>query len=80
MTSDVVGQKAEKLTKNWVITIGCFDARHYYLSAGANGVVNLVALAQFKGSTHGLRHRSLITVGECGFDLKGLSHGSLLRI
>ena len=80
MASDVGSQEAEELAEYRVVTVGCFDARQHHLAAGANGVVDLVALAQLEGTTHGFRHRGLVAIGECGFDFEGRGHGSLLRI
>jgi hypothetical protein len=65
MASNVGSQKAEELTEHWVVHVRCFSAREHHLSAGANGVVDLVALSQLEGTTHGSNGRADSPVNPC---------------
>src|SRR5690606_9398121 len=75
MAGEVGSQEAEELAEHRVVAVRCFGAREHHLSAGANGVMNLVALTQLEGTTDGLRHRGLVAISEGGFGFESRGHG-----
>src|SRR5690606_12650462 len=77
MAGNVPGQEAQELSEHRVIAFEGLGAGQHYLTTGADGVVNLVALAEPKGTTHDFRHRGLVAVGQRGFCFEGGGHGAL---
>src|SRR5690606_17400134 len=77
MACNVPGQEAQELSEHRVIAFGGLGTGQHDLATGADGVVNLVALAEPKDTTHGFRHCGLVAVGQRGFDFEGGGHGSL---
>ena len=54
-----------------------YEERENHIAARSDRVLNLVPLAQLKGTTNRFRHGRLIAIGECRFDVEVGGHGAL---
>lgn len=77
MAGNVASQEGEKLPEHWIVAVGGNGTGEHHLAIGTDGVVDLIALAEFEGPAHGLRDCGLVAVGKRGFDLEGGGHGTL---